>query len=133
MLNRCNPGQSLSFNLRCVLSSLMIVALFAAAGAGAGAPATAGEPSSTPGPTAEIKLLAPYDMSWWSVDGGGGTSSGGSFSVTGAVGQPDAGAADGCGATLGGGLWSGHLPCVTPLFCDGFESGDSDAWSGVTP
>jgi uncharacterized repeat protein (TIGR01451 family) len=33
----------------------------------------------------------PYDVSWWTVDGGGGTSSGGPYVLTGTAGQPDAG------------------------------------------
>jgi hypothetical protein len=134
MQNRCNPGQSPPFNLRCLLASLVIVSLAAAAiAADTGSPATGDTTSSTPGPTAETDLLAPYDMSWWSVDGGGGTSSGGLFAVTGAIGQPDAGAADGCCTMLDGGVWSGALPGGAPVFCDGFESGDSEAWSGATP
>ncbi|HUN80490.1 MAG TPA: hypothetical protein VMV81_03170 [Phycisphaerae bacterium] len=31
-----------------------------------------------------------YDLSWSSIDGGGGTSTGGAFSLTGTIGQPDA-------------------------------------------
>jgi len=84
-------------------------------------------------PSPEPKLLQPYDLSWWSVDGGGGSSSGGAFTVTGSVGQPDAGSAGGCGLALAGGVWSGPEPCGTPLFCDGFESGGTGAWSSVTP
>ncbi len=41
-----------------------------------------------------------------SLDGGGGTSSGGRFSVTGSVGQPDAGAMSGGRYALTGGFWS---------------------------
>lgn len=133
MQNRRNPGVSFPFNLCCVFASAMIVAFVATAGADTGAPPASGAPSSSTEPTVEVKLLAPYDMSWWSVDGGGGTSSGGAFAVTGAIGQPDAGAAGGCAVVLDGGLWSGPIPCETPLFCDGFESGGSGAWSGVTP
>jgi uncharacterized repeat protein (TIGR01451 family) len=33
----------------------------------------------------------PYDVSWWTVDGGGGSSAGGSYVLTGTAGQPDAG------------------------------------------
>jgi len=31
-----------------------------------------------------------YDLSWSTIDGGGGTSTGGAFSLTGTIGQPDA-------------------------------------------
>lgn len=81
----------------------------------------------------ETKILAPYDMAWWSVDGGGGSSNGGVFALTGGVGQPDTGVAGGCGTAIEGGLWSGVVPCGTPLFCDGFETGDTGVWSSVTP
>jgi len=32
----------------------------------------------------------PYDLTWSTVDGGGGTSSGGQYVLTGTIGQPDA-------------------------------------------
>ena len=55
-----------------------------------------------------------YDLSWWTADGGGGTfSSGGSYSLGGTVGQPDAGLLAGGDYTLGGGFWGGgevHQP-----------------------
>ena len=47
-----------------------------------------------------------YDLSWFSIDGGGGTSSGGTYSVTGTIGQPDAGAMSGGNYTLQGGFWA---------------------------
>ncbi len=31
-----------------------------------------------------------YSITWYTIDGGGGTSSGGSFSLSGTIGQPDA-------------------------------------------
>jgi hypothetical protein len=51
-----------------------------------------------------------YDLSWWTVDGGGGTvaEEGGGYSLSGTAGQPDAGPAlSGGGYTLVGGFWSG--------------------------
>lgn len=61
-----------------------------------------------------------YDLSWWTVDGGGGTSTGGNLELTGTVGQPDAGAAAGGTLTLGGGFWGAigsdyriYLPAVS--------------------
>ncbi len=50
-----------------------------------------------------------YDLSWWTVDGGGYTwSEGGGYSLGGTAGQPDAGAAlSGGGYTLTGGFWGG--------------------------
>ncbi len=43
-------------------------------------------------------------LPWFSVDGGGGRASGGSFSLEAAIGQPDAGALSGGGFTLSGGF-----------------------------
>lgn len=49
-----------------------------------------------------------YELSWWTVDGGGGTwSTGGGFQLGGTMGQPDAGVLVGGGYTLGGGFWRG--------------------------
>jgi len=60
--------------------------------------------------TAGILNAAPaqYAMDWWTVDGGGGTLSGGTFSLSGTVGQPDVGPAlEGGTYHLVGGYWSG--------------------------
>jgi hypothetical protein len=49
-----------------------------------------------------------YDLSWWSVDGGGETlSSGGSYTLGATIGSPDAGVLAGGGYTVGGGFWGG--------------------------
>jgi len=49
-----------------------------------------------------------YDLSWSTVDGGGGTfSTGGVYSLGGTAGQPDAGLLTGGVYTLGGGFWGG--------------------------
>ena len=49
-----------------------------------------------------------YDLSWWTVDGGGYTfSTGGTYSLGGTIGQPDAGLLEGPGYRLSGGFWSG--------------------------
>jgi hypothetical protein len=49
-----------------------------------------------------------YDLSWWSVDGGGQTfSSGGGYTLGGTAGQPDPGLLTGGGYALGGGFWGG--------------------------
>jgi len=48
-----------------------------------------------------------YDLSWNTIDGGGGTSAAGGFTLTGSIGQPDAGGPlIGGGFTLAGGFWS---------------------------
>ena len=53
-------------------------------------------------------------IEWTSIDGGGGTSSGGNYSVRGTIGQPDAGAMSGGTYTLEGGFWSPPEPFQTP-------------------
>jgi hypothetical protein len=48
-----------------------------------------------------------YDISWYTVDGGGAQDlSGGSYSLSGTIGQPDAGALSGGAYSLNGGFWS---------------------------
>ncbi len=65
--------------------------------------------------TMVVQLQAqPYDLSWWSVDGGGGTSTGGVYTVTGTIGQPDAGAMTGGNYSLTGGFWSIVAALQTP-------------------
>lgn len=53
-----------------------------------------------------------YDLSWWTVDGGGGTASGGPYTLAGTVGQPDAGTLTGGVYTLRGGFWGGGAVTV---------------------
>jgi hypothetical protein len=49
-----------------------------------------------------------YAIDWFSIDGGGGTSSGGAFSLSGTIGQPDANPQlmTGGNFSLTGGFWS---------------------------
>lgn len=48
-----------------------------------------------------------YSIDWYTVDGGGGTSTGGVYSVSGTIGQPDAGGPLTGGAySLTGGFWA---------------------------
>jgi hypothetical protein len=51
-----------------------------------------------------------YTISWFTVDGGGGTSSGGTYALSGTAGQPDARVLGGGGYTLAGGFWAGGKP-----------------------
>jgi len=51
---------------------------------------------------------AGYDLSWWTIDAGGSLNeSGGTYSLSGTAGQPDASEASGSGYTLVGGFWGG--------------------------
>jgi hypothetical protein len=48
-----------------------------------------------------------YSINWFTIDGGGGTSAGGVYSVSGTIGQPDAGGPmAGGNYSLIGGFWS---------------------------
>ena len=86
-----NPeiGRSIAhiFNLRCgALAMLWIILLYSS-----------------------LNLRAQsYSIDWFTIDGGGGTSSGGVFSVSGTIGQPDANAQPMLGGqfSLVGGFWS---------------------------
>jgi uncharacterized membrane protein len=47
-----------------------------------------------------------YELTWSTLDGGGATSStGGTYSLDGTIGQPDAGTMSGGTYSLGGGFW----------------------------
>ena len=51
-------------------------------------------------------VRAQFSIDWSTIDGGGGTSTGGVYTVSGTVGQPDAGVMSGGNYTLQGGYWS---------------------------
>jgi len=52
-----------------------------------------------------------YELSWYTIDGGGGTSSGGPYMLTGTIGQPDAAWSSGGRYELLGGFWPGGPLC----------------------
>lgn len=52
-------------------------------------------------------LAHEFDLSWNSIDGGGGLSAGGGFELEGSIGQADAGSAAGSAFSLMGGFWAG--------------------------
>lgn len=52
-------------------------------------------------------VRAQYAIDWYTIDGGGGTSSGGGYTLSGTIGQPDAGTLSGGNFTLQGGFWPG--------------------------
>jgi len=57
-----------------------------------------------------------YDLTWSTIDGGGGASSGGSYLLGGTVGQPDAGAMTGGIYTLVGGFWGRGVSGATSRY-----------------
>jgi len=52
-----------------------------------------------------------YVLDWSTIDGGGGTSSGGQYKLTGTIGQPDAAYSTGGNYELLGGFWPGGPLC----------------------
>lgn len=75
------------------------------------------------------------NLQWRTIDAGGRASSSGVTAVNGTVAQPDAGAPLAAGVyTLVGGFWRGAREVRNRLiFADGFASGNTSAWSAVTP
>ena len=51
-----------------------------------------------------------YSIDWFTIDGGGGTSTGGVYTLIGTIGQPDAGTLSGGTYTLAGGFWGAVIP-----------------------
>jgi len=66
-----------------------------------------------------------YEISWYTIDGGGGRSTGGQYTITGTIGQPDAAYSSGGNYEILGGFWPGGPLC----FVD-FEhfAGFADYW-----
>jgi hypothetical protein len=61
-----------------------------------------------------LRAWGQYSIDWSTIDGGGGTSTGGVYSVTGTIGQPDAGTMSGGNFTLQGGFWGVIAAVQTP-------------------
>lgn len=79
-----------------------------------------------------------YSIDWFSVAGGGGTSTGGVYSISGTVGQPDAGATMSGGTyTVDGGFWivpiSPPIPSVPKLSIRRSGADVIIAWPSVSP
>ena len=55
-----------------------------------------------------------FTIDWFTIDGGGGTSTGGIYSVSGTIGQPDAGTMSGGTYSLVGGFWGVISAVQTP-------------------
>jgi hypothetical protein len=64
--------------------------------------------------TATSALAQNYSIDWFTIDGGGGTSTGAVYSVSGTIGQPDAGGPmTGGNYSLTGGFWA--LPSLVQM------------------
>jgi hypothetical protein len=80
----------------------------------------------------------PYSIDSFKIAGGGGTSTGGAYSVSGTIGQPDAGMMSGGPFTLTGGFWA--LPVAvqssnapTLLIISGAPGFATISWTPATP
>ncbi|TWT44089.1 hypothetical protein RAS1_04960 [Phycisphaerae bacterium RAS1] len=73
-------------------------------------------------------LAQPFEIDWSTIDSGGGmNSTGGSFEVSGTIGQPDAGSAmTGGSFSLVGGFWP-----IAQNVCSGFVLGDANCDNSV--
>ncbi len=72
-----------------------------------------------------------YVLEWSTIDGGGGQSSGGSYSLTGTIGQPDAAYSAAGAYEVFGGFWP-YLPtCWSAAECGGQRSGDANCDGAV--
>jgi len=94
---------------RGLLVLLALPLLLAAGLAGLGAARSA---LAQPAPAEAAANAADYDLSWWTVDGGGSGEIGSpaGYTLEGTIGQPDAGPALAQGGyTLIGGFWGGAL------------------------
>jgi len=75
--------------------------------------------------TASAHATGGYDLTWHTIDGGGGTSTGSGFVLSGTIGQPDAGTHTGGNFELTGGFWAAGDPTPKPL-CPGDLNNDSN-------
>ena len=76
-------------------------------------------------------MAQPFAINWYTIDGGGGTSTGGAFTLSGTIGQPDASVTPMTGGafTLTGGFWAGAgtppVPgCTADVNNDGVVDGN---------
>jgi len=72
-----------------------------------------------------------FDLSWFTIDGGGMWSQGWDFVLSATIGQVDAVVLAGGDFELTGGFWTMPDATDSEIFSDGFESGDCSAWDDV--
>lgn len=83
-----------------------------------------------------LPAFSQCSVDWSSVDGGGGTSAGGVYALSGTIGQPDASLTSGGLFTLQGGFWPGvtlPIPGGPTLFIELAGSQVRISWSPATP
>jgi len=76
-----------------------------------------------------------YRIDWFTIDGGGGTSSGGQYTLSGTIGQPDAGELKGGNYVLEGGFWGElFMQLVAPrLYIERSVGQVTVSWTPNTP
>ena len=62
--------------------------------------------------TLAVTVFGGYEISWHTIDGGGGTSSGEQYTVSGTIAQHDAAYSEGGQYEVLGGFWPGEPSCV---------------------
>lgn len=75
-------------------------------------------------------FAADYEIPWYTTDGGGGTSTGGHYSLTGTIGQADTGVNSGSVYVHSAGFWPGSLGCLVNLTD---LSRVAEAWMNIGP
>lgn len=76
-------------------------------------------------PPQAYRMTSSTRLGRWTIDAGGGTVGAASLSLSGTVGQPDAGSASSATFSLQSGFWhssAGRGQIDGPIFRDGFES-----------
>ena len=67
-------------------------------------------------PVAFAQSGGPYELTWTTIDAGGGTVTGGAYNLVSTIGQPEPGpGAGGGGYSLTGGVWGGAGAAAPPL------------------
>lgn len=78
-----------------------------------------------------------FGIDWFTVDGGGGTSAGGNYTLSGTIGQPDAGTLSGGSYSLQGGFWGGAIdvqPPVPPTLLVTYDGANTVlSWTPASP
>ena len=64
---------------------------------------------------AGLAVAAEYEIPWHTIDAGGGTSSGGPYSLIGTIGQADTGVSSAGAYVNSGGFWPGSFGCIVNL------------------
>lgn len=62
--------------------------------------------------TMHVTATSSYQIPWWSVDGGSGSSVGDRFALVGTIGQPDAGHMESDHFALTGGFWAQPIESI---------------------